>query len=206
MTIPCRGLLFDLDGTLIDSLPAVDRAWTAWSHRVGLDPAAVLPVIHGRRSIDSVRDLAPHLDAEAEDAWLRARECADTEGVIVLPGARELLASLPEGTWAVVTSGTRDVATARLRAVGIEPPPASVFGDEVAIGKPDPAPFLLGASRLGFSPRECVAFEDAPAGLASAVASGCVVVSVGVHAPGIAVRTTTDRIRVHADPLRVEVV
>lgn len=166
------GFLFDLDGTLINSLPAVDRAWAKWAARVGLPPEDVLPHIHGRRSFDSVKMLAPNRDPLVEDAWLRAQESADTEGVEILPGSRERLDSLPEGSWAIVTSGTSDVATARCRAVGITPPPASVFGEDVVHGKPHPEPFATGRQRLGTAPERTLGFEDTEAGLASGLGAG----------------------------------
>lgn len=183
MTFECEALLFDLDGTLIDSTPSVDRAWTAWCHRHSLDPTVVIPQIHGRRSIDSIRLVAPHLDAELEDAWLRKRESEDTEGVVALPGVTTILAALDPNCWALVTSGTFEVATARLRAAGIPESKVRVFGDEVARGKPDPDPFLLGAARLGVSPGDCVVFEDTRAGLLAGRSAGCR--TVGVRAvPG----------------------
>lgn len=178
--ILCRALLFDLDGTLIDSLPAVDRAWTTFSLRHGLLPQEVLPEIHGRRSIDSIRRLVPGVDAEQEDAFLRHLESTDTQGVTALPGAVGLLASLPCERWAIVTSGTRDVAMARLKAAGIPDAGAYVFGEDVANGKPAPDPFLLGAQRLGFPACDCVGFEDTLAGVKSIEAAGMRAVAINV--------------------------
>lgn len=174
-----RAFLFDLDGTLIDSIPAVDRAWALWAHRVGLAPEAVLPHIHGRRSFDSIGVLAPHLDPHAEDTWLRALESADTTGVTALPGAIELVLSLPPDRFTFVTSATRDVATARLAAVGLPLLTTAVFGDDVMQGKPDPEPYRLGAARLGVPPQDCLAFEDTLAGVQSAASAGCRVIRIG---------------------------
>ena len=172
ITFRCRALLFDLDGTLIDSLPAVDRAGGAWATKHGFDTEWVLGQIHGRRSIDSIRDLRPDLDAEAEDAWLRGMESTDTEGVTALPGAAAFVTGLGDARFAYVTSGTSDVATARLRAVGYPVPEASVYGEDIQNGKPAPDPYLEGARRLGVDPADCLVFEDTPAGVASAKAAG----------------------------------
>lgn len=170
---PFHGVLFDLDGTLIDSIAVVDRAWAAWARKVGLDPAAVLPRIHGRRSLDSVRDLAPHLDAEQEDAWLQRYETENTEGVGLLPGALALLSAVQGIPWGIVTSGTSNVALARMAAAGIPVPSVCVFGEEVPNGKPEPDPFRLGCERLRLLPGQVLAFEDTAAGVQSALAAGC---------------------------------
>jgi sugar-phosphatase len=174
----CRGLLFDLDGTLIDSLHAVDRAWSTWALRHGLAPADVLPLIHGRRSIESIRAILPEADAEAEDLVLRQIESSDTHGVHALPGAADFLRGLPPDRWGVVTSGTSDVARARLQATGIPVPSACVFGEDVMYGKPHPEPYLLGALHLGLDPDDIIAFEDTSAGLQSIAAAGMRAVAV----------------------------
>jgi sugar-phosphatase len=175
----CRGLLFDLDGTLLDSLHAVDRAWTTWALRHGLDPRYVLSQIHGRRSIESIAALLPEVDAQAEDLVIRQIEAADTTGVIALPGAIEFLKSLPEGRWGIVTSGTSDVALARMKAAGVPVPPACVFGEDVSYGKPHPEPYLRGAALLGLEPTDVVGFEDTSAGLQSILAATMRAVAVG---------------------------
>jgi mannitol-1-/sugar-/sorbitol-6-phosphatase len=171
-------LLLDLDGVLVDSIPATERAWTAWARRVGLEPARVLDDIHGRRAIDSVRALMPELDAEEEHAWIERAEVEDTDGVTPLPGARELLAELRPGEWAVVTSGTRPLAIARLRAAGLDVPEALVSAEDVTAGKPAPDPYLRGAERLGSEPGECLVVEDAPPGVLAGKAAGMVVWAV----------------------------
>lgn len=178
MELRCKGLLFDLDGTLIDSLHAVDRAWTTWSLRHGLDPAEILLKIHGRRAIESIRDILPDADAEAETLLLREIESTDTAGVVALPGALQFLESLPSDRWGIVTSGTSDVALARMAAAGIPRPAISVFGEEVVYGKPHPEPYLTGAMRLGHPPDAIVGFEDTAAGLQAVVGAGMRAVAV----------------------------
>ncbi len=180
MIFECDAILFDLDGTLINSLPAVDRAWSEWALRHSLDPGEILSKIHGRRSIDSVRLITPHLDAEQEDAWLRNREASDTEGVMALPGALEFLKKLPSSTWTIVTSGTIDVAVPRLLASGFEVPSTAVYGNDVVNGKPAPDPFLLAAKRLGVEPERCFVFEDTVAGLRAGRAAGSKTVGVRI--------------------------
>jgi sugar-phosphatase len=167
-----RALLFDLDGVLADSTASVERHWRAWAARHGLDGDALLAVVHGRRAVDTIREVTPWLDADRELAALVAAEAGDTRGVTAAPGAAALLARLPAGGWAVVTSGVRSVALARLRACGLPEPPLLVAADEIARGKPDPEGYLAAAARLGRAPAECVVLEDAPAGVAAARAAG----------------------------------
>ncbi len=167
-----NAILFDLDGVLVDSTPCVTRVWAQWAVEHGYDPAEVVKIAHGRRAIDTVRFVAPHLDAEAQLKELERRELADTEGMIVIPGAAQLLASIPTDRWTVVTSGTRALATMRLRVGGLPVPSKMVTADDIALGKPHPAPYLKGAKMLGFPPATCLVVEDAPSGIASAHAAG----------------------------------
>ena len=180
--IRARGVLFDIDGTLVQSLAAVERAWVTFAARHGISSEGLMDRIHGRRSIDSIRLILPHLDAAAEDIVLRGLEASDTTGVVATAGALELIAAIGSVKWGIVTSGTSDVATARLRAAGISGEHAVVFGEEVVHGKPNPEPFLLGATRLGLDPSECVAFEDTAAGIRSAKSAGMQVIGIGTGA------------------------
>ena len=177
-------LLFDLDGTLVDSRAVVERQWRVLCARLGLDFPSVLAILHGVRSADVIRAVAPGVDAEAAAAELDAAEEVDTEGLEVVEGARELLARLPPDGWGIVTSGHRTLAEGRLRAVGLRVPVVMVCGDEVANGKPDPEGFLRGAALLGVAPGDCVACEDAPPGIRAARAAGMRVIAVATtHAP-----------------------
>ncbi|MBS1850131.1 MAG: HAD-IA family hydrolase [Acidobacteria bacterium] len=165
-------ILFDLDGVLVDSTRSVVRQWGIWAREHHIDPDRFAEIGHGVRSIEVVRQLAPHLDAAEEVRRLEAREAADQEGVTVMPGAPELLRSIPEGRWCVVTSGTRHLALARLAIGRLPVPQVMVTADDVVNGKPHPEPYLKGAALLGADPKECLVMEDAPAGIQAAQAGG----------------------------------
>lgn len=168
----CAGILFDLDGVLVDSTGSVTRQWRRWAEEHNMDPQKVVEIAHGVRTIEIVRTLAPHLDAEGEVARIEKREADDQEGVAVMPGAAELLKAIPEGCWCVVTSGTRYLATARLKLANLPTPTVLVSADDVSKGKPDPQPYLMGAKLLGMKPAECLVVEDAPVGIRAAHAGG----------------------------------
>lgn len=168
--------LFDMDGTILTSIKAAERVWARWAAAHGLDVDAFLPTIHGKRSADTIRDLAlPGVDADAEAAAITRAEIDDVDGVEAIAGVAELLASLPAGRWTVVTSAPRELAVRRIEAVGLPVPETMVAGEDVSRGKPSPEGFLLAASRLGVAASRCLAFEDAPAGIAAAEAAGCTV-------------------------------
>ena len=168
----CDALLFDLDGVLVDSAECVQRICTDWAVARGLDPHEVLRWSQGRRVQDTVRLVAPHLDADTEVANLIAMEAATTDGLHPVAGTHALLKSLPPNAWAVVTSGARPVATLRLTHVGLPLPQILISGDDVERGKPDPEGYLAAATALRIAPSNCVVVEDAPAGLAAARAAG----------------------------------
>ena len=174
----CSAILFDLDGVLCDSTRAVDREWRAWAARKGVDGDAIMAIAHGVRTIEVIRRVAPHLDAEKEARKIENHEAHDQAGVVVMPGAVDLVHSIPTGRWGVVTSGSRLLATARLKFCGIPLPAVLVTADDVKNGKPHPEPYLKGAERLGFPPAECLVIEDAPAGIQSARAGGMTVVGI----------------------------
>jgi mannitol-1-/sugar-/sorbitol-6-phosphatase len=177
-TFRCAAILFDLDGVLVDSTRSVERQWRIWAREQGIDEEKVMAVAHGVRAIEVIRTVAPHFDAEAEVRKLESREAADHDGVAVMPGAADLVRSIPDGSWGVVTSGTRHLATARLRLAGIPVPKVMVAADDVTNGKPHPEPYLKGAELLAVNPVECLVIEDAPAGIRSAHAGGMKVVAL----------------------------
>lgn len=177
-TFSCSAILFDLDGVLVDSTRAVDREWREWARRKGVDGDAVMAIAHGVRTVEVIRRVAPHLDAEAEASAIENHEAGDQREVTVMPGAAELLHSIPEGQWGVVTSGSRLLATNRLRHCGLPVPEVLVTSDDVTHGKPDPEPYLKGARRLRLSPADCLVIEDAPAGIQSARAGGMKVAGI----------------------------
>ena len=173
----CSAILFDLDGVLLDSTRVVAQQYTIWANEHGLDAEQVLKASHGVRTIEVIRRFAPHLDAEAETRKIEAREVAATE-VTAMPGALELLGSIPEGRWCVVTSGGHHLATTRMRRFGVPIPKILVTADDVKNGKPDPEPYRKGAELLQMNPVECVVVEDAPAGIRAAHAAGMKVISL----------------------------
>ncbi len=179
----CSALLFDLDGVLIDSTPAVTRVWRRWAAEHGFKAEEVVAHAHGRPSLATIREYLPHADHEAENRKVEQHEIADLEGIVPLPGALELLRSLPLGRWMIVTSCTRALAQVRIRAGGLPLPQKLITCDDVTHGKPHPEPYLKAASGLGFPPADCIVLEDVPAGIRAGKAAGAKVIAV----------TTTDQ-------------
>jgi len=170
--VQCAALLFDLDGVLIDSTPAVTRVWRGWAVEHGFNPDEVIAHAHGRPSLATIREYLRSADHEAENREVERREIQDLEGVVPLPGALDLLASLPGDRWTIVTSCTRALAEVRIRAAGLPLPQQLITASDITHGKPHPEPYLKAASILGFPPSSCVALEDVPAGIRSGKAAG----------------------------------
>jgi len=183
ITIRCRAVLFDLDGVLIDSTPAVARVWHRWAIEHGFDPDKVVKMAHGRPSRTTIHDLLPNADVAAEDREVERREIEDLEGVVPLPGARQLLDSLPPDRWTIATSCTRPLAEVRLRAAGLPIPKTMITSNDVKIGKPDPEPYLKAAAMLNFAASDCVVVEDAPAGVRAGKAAGARVIALTTTMP-----------------------
>jgi sugar-phosphatase len=174
--ISCQAILFDLDGVLIDSTPAVARVWRRWAVEHHFDPESVVRMAHGRPSRTTIRELLPNCDIDAEDREVERREMKDLEGVILLPGAQRLLNSLPRERWTIATSCTRPLAEVRLRVAGLPVPKKLITSSDVNNGKPHPEPYQKAAAILGFSASECIVVEDAPAGVRAGKAAGAKVI------------------------------
>jgi mannitol-1-/sugar-/sorbitol-6-phosphatase len=185
--ISCNALLVDMDGVLVDSTPAVARVWSRWAHKHNLDPDYVVHFSHGRTSLTSIRELLPHADPAvhlSENRWMEQGEIEEISDVVALPGAQQLLATVPSSQLAVVTSSTRALAEVRLRATGLWPHVHYlVTASDILHGKPDPEPYLKGAAALHLDPKSCVVIEDAPFGIRSGKVAGSRV---------LALRTTVD--------------
>jgi len=183
MELQCSALLFDLDGVLVDSGAVVERVCRLWAARLGITTEELLRVAHGRRTRDTARIVAPHLDPEREAAWIDNQELLDTDGLVEVPGAQRFVRSLPDGKWAVVTSCGRALARLRLSTVGIPLPAVIITSEDVSNGKPAPDCYRLGAKRLGVAPEACIVFEDAPPGIAAGLAAGARVVALRTTHP-----------------------
>ena len=165
--------LFDMDGTVLNSIAAAERIWSAWAVRHGVNVETFLPTIHGVRAIDTITRLnLPGVDAGAQAAFITKAEIEDVEGIVEIPGAAAFLKSLPADRWAMVTSAPRDLALRRMAAAGIPEPAVMITAEDVSAGKPDPAGYRLAAKRLGLEPADCLIFEDATVGIQAAEAAG----------------------------------
>ena len=171
-------VLFDLDGVIVESREATERVWLGWAAHHGIEPDELRAAMHGVRSAEVVAALRPELDAAAESAEIERRQAEDVVGLRAIPGAAAALASLDPARVAVVTSATRTLALARLRAVGVEPPAVVVFAEDVHRGKPDPEGYLTAARLLGVAPTSALVVEDAPPGIEAARAAGMACVAV----------------------------
>lgn len=189
MHLPRRAyaaFLFDMDGTLINSIASANAVWTQWANAHGIEPEYLLQFMHGVRAVDTIRRLnVPGMDVEREADLVTQAEIDSTEGIVAIKGAVALLRSLPADRWAVVTSAPRVLAERRLEVAGIPKPRVLVTAEDVTRGKPAPDGYLLAARRLDVDARNCLAWEDAPAGIAAAEAAGAdiVVISATHHEP-----------------------
>jgi sugar-phosphatase len=179
----CKAILFDMDGVLVNSGDAVARVWRRWAAEHKLDPQYVVGHAHGRRSAETLRIVAPELEAGQENLKVEQMEIEDKEGIIAVQGAIELLHSLPGDRFTIVTSATLALALARLQYVGIPFPARFITADDVVNGKPSPEPYLKGAALLGFAAQDCLVFEDTPAGITAGKAAGMQVIALQTTYP-----------------------
>ncbi|MCQ4082115.1 HAD-IA family hydrolase [Streptomyces sp. RB6PN25] len=200
--LTARALLLDMDGTLVNSDAVVERCWRQWAAQHGLEADEVLGIVHGRQGYATMALLLPDrpmAENHADNARMLAQETADTDGIVPVPGAPAFLASLGGLPHALVTSADRGLSKARMSAAGLPMPPVRITAECVSASKPDPEGFLKGAAELGFSPSECIVFEDSQAGIEAGFAAGMRVVGVGpraaAHAPTAHV-DTLERVRV----------
>jgi sugar-phosphatase len=182
-TLNCQAILFDLDGTLIESTFYIERLWHAWGLRHGVSPQYMTEVLHGRRAVEIIHTVAPHLSVADEIYTIETNEIIGMDGMRAYPGARELLNALPRMQWAIVTSGSMRVATARLNYAQLPTPDVFVTADDVAHGKPAPDAFLLAAKRLNIDPANCIVCEDSPAGIQAAKAAGMKTIAIASTCP-----------------------
>ncbi|MEP6574696.1 MAG: HAD-IA family hydrolase [Gemmatimonadota bacterium] len=212
--IPAAGLLFDMDGVLVDSRAVVERTWRRWGALHRLDPEPLIRVAHGRRTRETLRDMVPQLATDEEVAWLDGAELVDDEPIPALPGATELLSTLPKERWAIVTSAGRELARRRLASAGLPIPRIMVTSDEVRTGKPAPDGYLMAAAALGEAPWSCVVFEDAPPGIRAGRAAGATVIGLRTTYPAsdlgeanlLIANLAEVRVRVDEEMLEVEIV
>ena len=178
MNFTCKAIVFDLDGILVDSDPIAVRHWQRWAKLHGLPVEPILASHHGRPTVETVRQFAPHLDAVAEARAKEIAEADDTDGLVTHEGAARMLSVLPPDRWTIATSGTRRTATFRLQHVGLPIPDTIVTADDVERGKPAPDPYLLAISRLNLAAEDCIVIEDAPSGITSAKSAGARVIGI----------------------------
>ena len=188
MIVSAKGILFDMDGVLVSSIASVNRCWRRWAAHYGVPNPNEIHIAHGVRAWDLMLTFRPDFTEEQAREGLRFIEdieIADVADLVVLPGVRELLGSLPVDRWTIVTSATRRLMVARLKAAGLPEPARMITANEVVNGKPHPEPYISGARILGFAPEDCVVVEDAPSGVGSGKAAGARVLGVlGTHEAG----------------------
>jgi len=180
--VKVKGILFDMDGVLVSSIGSVVRCWREWAEHYEIPNAEVFMVPHGMRAIEIVTSLRPDIDPQEGLRFIEDLEMNDVTDLVVLPGVRVLLQSLPVERWAIVTSATKRLLLGRLQAAGLPVPERIISADMVERGKPDPEPYQRGAELLGLRPEDCLVVEDAPSGLGAGLAAGCRVLGVaGTH-------------------------
>jgi sugar-phosphatase len=183
LALDCQSILFDMDGTLIESTFYIERLWQDWGIKHGVSPQYMSEVMHGRRGVEIISIVAPHLSIQEEAYALETDEILKMEGMKAYPNAKELLSTLPRKQWAIVTSGSLRVASARLNHAKLPSPDVFITADDVTAGKPAPDAYLLAASRLNVKPSDCVVVEDTAAGIQAAKAAGMKAIGIAATRP-----------------------
>jgi mannitol-1-/sugar-/sorbitol-6-phosphatase len=217
LSISTKGILFDMDGVLVSSIGSVVRCWRLWAKKYHVPDADTYVVPHGMRAIEIVKSLRPDIDPQEGLQAIEDMELDDVADLVVLPGVKALLESLPAERWAIVTSATRRLLLGRLEAAGLPIPTRIITADMVERGKPDPEPYRRGAALLGLRPEECLVVEDAPSGVGAGIAAGCRVLGVlGTHfaedlheaewvvasLAGVAATVSSDGLELHFTPVQ----
>lgn len=171
--------LFDLDGTLVNSTKAIEAVWSEWCHKVNLNPSEIISYCHGVRGQDIIKKFLPNADVQLEFEWLEHKELELSSLCTEVKGAKALLLSLPRDRWGIVTSATKKLAIEKLQVCDLPIPELLVTSEQCCCGKPNPEPYLLAIDKLKAKAEDCIVFEDANAGINSAIAAGCAVVCVG---------------------------
>ncbi|MBZ5591089.1 MAG: HAD-IA family hydrolase [Acidobacteriia bacterium] len=203
MELRCEALLLDMDGTLVDSTECVERQWRRWAERHGMDLEPILRVSHGRTTLETIREIAPHLATAEEIRSFDVAEAEDTEGIKAVKGAVAFVQALPSDRWAVVTSAPRRLAGVRLECAGLPIPRVLVCADDVSRGKPHPEPYSTAARLIGQRAERCLVIEDAPAGVEAARAAGMQVWGITTTVPseelGVPCIRNFEELRIYLD-------
>jgi len=183
--IRCKAILFDMDGTLVNSTAIVERAWQRWSARHNIPLDEVLSFSHGRPTISTLERFRPGKDHSSDLEELARFEETETSGILAVPGAAEILKVMQTQNhpWALVTSAWRKLAETRVLAAGLPLPTVIIPIDEIQNGKPDPEGFLQAAAQLGVAPEDCVVFEDTRPGIDAGLRAGMQVIALLTTCP-----------------------
>ncbi len=183
VNLECAAILFDMDGTLVDSTAVVEKAWGWWAKRHNIPLQELLKFSHGRPTEATMENFLPGADHTGELVEMLIYEEQETDGIVPVPGAADAIAVAQKGAWAVVTSATRRLAEIRLKVSNLAIPRVLVSVDQIGRGKPDPEGFLLAAERLGVAPKDCLVFEDTGPGVQAGLRAGMQVVGLLTTVP-----------------------